>query len=168
MTKGASSRRGVRSHTNADHTGKTSQARPRSGANWSTLRHMSSDQIRHGITSNPDVHPTDERFWKNAKVIWPTRKTIVTMRFDADLLAWFRQQRGYQTRINAILRAYMNAIVATSAEPTTAAEIRAYRQGMAAYRRGDYVTLETNLDGMDNRPRRGRKKSSLNRGKALR
>jgi uncharacterized protein (DUF4415 family) len=31
------------------------------------------------------------------------------MRIDADLLAWFRRQRGYQTRINAILRAYMNA-----------------------------------------------------------
>jgi uncharacterized protein (DUF4415 family) len=31
------------------------------------------------------------------------------MRLDADLLAWFRQQRGYQTRINAILRAYMKA-----------------------------------------------------------
>ena len=33
----------------------------------------------------------------------------MTMRLDADLLAWFRQQRGYQTRINAILRAYMKA-----------------------------------------------------------
>jgi hypothetical protein len=31
------------------------------------------------------------------------------MRPDADLLAWFRSERGYQTRINAILRAYMNA-----------------------------------------------------------
>jgi uncharacterized protein (DUF4415 family) len=31
------------------------------------------------------------------------------MRLDEDLLAWFRRQRGYQTRINAILRAYMNA-----------------------------------------------------------
>jgi uncharacterized protein (DUF4415 family) len=31
------------------------------------------------------------------------------MRLDADLLAWFRQERGYQTRINAILRAYMKA-----------------------------------------------------------
>jgi uncharacterized protein (DUF4415 family) len=31
------------------------------------------------------------------------------MRLDADLLRWFRQQRGYQTRINAILRAYMHA-----------------------------------------------------------
>jgi uncharacterized protein (DUF4415 family) len=31
------------------------------------------------------------------------------MRLDRDLLEWFRQQRGYQTRMNAILRAYMNA-----------------------------------------------------------
>ena len=39
----------------------------------------------------------------------PVPKTIVTMRLDADLLHWFRQQRGYQTRINGILRAYMKA-----------------------------------------------------------
>jgi len=70
---------------------------------------MSDARIRHGIASDPDVHPTDEEFWKDAKVIWPARKTVVTMRLDADLLAWFRQQRGYQTRINAILRAYMKA-----------------------------------------------------------
>jgi len=70
---------------------------------------MSAARIRRGIASEPDVHPTDEEFWKDAKVVWPTRKTIVTMRLDADLLAWFRQQRGYQTRINAILRAYMKA-----------------------------------------------------------
>jgi len=31
------------------------------------------------------------------------------MRLDADLLRWFRRERGYQTRINAILRAYMQA-----------------------------------------------------------
>jgi uncharacterized protein (DUF4415 family) len=65
--------------------------------------------VRRGIASDPNVRPTDEEFWKDAKVVWPTRKTVVTMRLDADLLAWFRQQRGYQTRINAILRAYMKA-----------------------------------------------------------
>ncbi len=55
------------------------------------------------------AHPTDAPFWKNAKVVMPSPKTIVTMRLDTDLLRWFRQQRGYQTRINAILRAYMEA-----------------------------------------------------------
>jgi uncharacterized protein (DUF4415 family) len=69
---------------------------------------MRDTEIRKGIAADLDAHITDEEFWKNAKVVWPVRKQIVTMRLDADLLSWFRQQRGYQTRINAILRAYMS------------------------------------------------------------
>jgi uncharacterized protein (DUF4415 family) len=109
MTKGASSRRGARNRTNGATTGKASNAKRGTGTDWNKLRRMSDPQIRRGITSDPDVRPTDEAFWKDAKVVWPTPKGIVTMRLDADLLTWFRQQRGYQTRINAILRAYMKA-----------------------------------------------------------
>jgi len=109
MTKGGSSRRGGRSRTNDAPTGKASKTKRGAGTDWNKLRHMSAAQIRRGITSDPDVRPTDEEFWKDAKVVWPTRKTVVTMRLDADLLAWFRRERGYQTRINAILRAYMKA-----------------------------------------------------------
>ncbi|HIJ77615.1 MAG TPA: BrnA antitoxin family protein, partial [Deltaproteobacteria bacterium] len=57
----------------------------------------------------PDARPTDEDFWKDAKVILPRRKEVVTIRLDADLLDWLRQQPGYQTRINAILRSYMKS-----------------------------------------------------------
>jgi uncharacterized protein (DUF4415 family) len=46
---------------------------------------------------------------KAPKVVMPHPKEIVTIRLDADLLRWFRQHPGYQTRINAILRAYMKA-----------------------------------------------------------
>jgi uncharacterized protein (DUF4415 family) len=70
---------------------------------------MSDAEIRQGIASDPDVPATDVEFWKNAKLVWPRRKAVVTMRLDTDLLEWFRRQRGYQTRINAILRAYMAA-----------------------------------------------------------
>lgn len=70
---------------------------------------MDDAEIRKGIAADPDGRATDEKFWKHATVVWPTRKQIVTMRLDADLLSWFRQQPGYQTRINAILRAYMAA-----------------------------------------------------------
>ena len=73
------------------------------------LARMSDAEIHAGIEADPDAHPTDEAFWHNAKVVLPSRKEVVTMRLDADLLAWFRQQRGYQTRINAILRSYMKA-----------------------------------------------------------
>ena len=38
------------------------------------------------------------------------RKAQLTIRVDHEVLEWFRKQgRGYQTRINALLRAYMNA-----------------------------------------------------------
>jgi uncharacterized protein (DUF4415 family) len=88
-------------------SGKTSKAKR--GTNWDRLRRLSAAEIRKGIESDPDVHPTDETFWKDAKVVLPRRKDVVTIRLDADLLAWFRRWQGYQTRINAILRAYMNA-----------------------------------------------------------
>jgi len=61
------------------------------------------------INADPDAPGTDEAFWKDAKVVWPSRKETVTIRLDADLLAWLRRERGYQTRINAILRTYMKA-----------------------------------------------------------
>jgi uncharacterized protein (DUF4415 family) len=107
MARGASSRRGGRSRTTDGPSGKASKARR--GTDWNKLRRLQDAQIRKGIEADPDVRATDEQFWRNAKVVLPRRKEVVTMRLDADLLEWFRQQEGYQTRINAILRAYMKA-----------------------------------------------------------
>ena len=81
---------------------------------------MSDAEIRQGIASDPDARATDVEFWKNAKLVWPGRKAVVTMRLDSDLLEWFRQQRGYQTRINAILRAYMTAQTSDARRSTRA------------------------------------------------
>jgi uncharacterized protein (DUF4415 family) len=92
-----------------DRTRKNRGKKSRPATDWNKLRRMTDAQIRRGIASDPDAHPTDEAFWKNAKVVMPVPKEIVTIRLDADLLRWFRQHPGYQTRINAILRAYMNA-----------------------------------------------------------
>lgn len=89
----------------SDTTGKKSKTSK--GADWERLRSMSDAEIHGAIEADPDAHRADDSFWKDAKIILPRRKEIVTMRLDADLLEWFRQQRGYQTRINAILRSYM-------------------------------------------------------------
>jgi uncharacterized protein (DUF4415 family) len=90
-----------------DIIGKTSKAEP--ATDWDRLRGMSDEEVHAAVTADPEIKPTDEGFWKTARVVMPQPKQTVTMRLDADLLAWFRRQRGYQTRINAILRAYMNA-----------------------------------------------------------
>jgi uncharacterized protein (DUF4415 family) len=42
--------------------------------------------------------------------VMPGAKTAISIRLDADVLAFFKQGgAGYQSRINAVLRAYMNA-----------------------------------------------------------
>jgi len=57
-----------------------------------------------------DIPPLTEDFWRNAargKYYKPT-KTSTTVRIDSDVLAWLRAQgKGYQSRINAILRRKM-------------------------------------------------------------
>jgi len=89
-------------------TGKTSKRR-KTGTDWEALSRLSDADIRAGIDSDPDARATDENFWKDARVVLPKPKRLVTLRLDSDLLEWLRRESGYQTRINAILRAYMDA-----------------------------------------------------------
>lgn len=77
---------------------------------WDQFDALTDEETRAGIKADPDVHPTDENFWKTAKVVMPQAKETITIRLDPDVLEWFRNKgRGYQTRINAILRSYMHA-----------------------------------------------------------
>jgi uncharacterized protein (DUF4415 family) len=50
----------------------------------------------------------DEAFWEKARVVTtPQRKVHTGIRLDADVLVWFRSQgKGWQTRMNAVLRSY--------------------------------------------------------------
>ena len=55
-----------------------------------------------------DIPPLDQNFFANAEIRMPKRKESITIRLDPDVLGWFRNfGKGYQTRINAVLRAYM-------------------------------------------------------------
>ncbi|MGF1612389.1 MAG: BrnA antitoxin family protein [Gammaproteobacteria bacterium] len=55
-----------------------------------------------------DIPETDEAFWEKAELRMPRPKKAVYLRLDQDLLDWLKRQGpGYQTRINAILRSYM-------------------------------------------------------------
>jgi uncharacterized protein (DUF4415 family) len=48
--------------------------------------------------------------WANLKVEWPQAKQAISLRIDQDVLGWFRDRGpGYQTRMNAVLRAYVDA-----------------------------------------------------------
>lgn len=59
-----------------------------------------------------DIPPLAEEVWQNAERgrFYRPVKTSTTLRIDADVLAWLRSQgKGYQSRINAILRREMLA-----------------------------------------------------------
>ncbi len=57
-----------------------------------------------------DIPELDKSFWKNArhKSMFKVMKVSTTVRLDADVIAWLKSYgKGYQTRINAILRSAM-------------------------------------------------------------
>jgi uncharacterized protein (DUF4415 family) len=55
-----------------------------------------------------DIPELGEEFFRNAKLVMPAGKRQVTLRIDADVLDWFRARgKGYQSRVNAVLRAYV-------------------------------------------------------------
>ena len=67
-------------------------------------------EIRDEDVDYSDAPELDDSFWQNAIIEYPERKKPVTLRLDSDVLEWFKSKgRGYQTRINAVLRTYVEA-----------------------------------------------------------
>lgn len=57
-----------------------------------------------------DIPPLGKEFFTKATTAWPPAKQQLTIRLDADVLEWLKGQgKGYQTRINRILRAAMES-----------------------------------------------------------
>jgi uncharacterized protein (DUF4415 family) len=60
--------------------------------------------------SDPD-DATERIAWATTELPMPKRKAHTNLRIDADVLAFFRAQgRGYQTKINAVLRSYVEQV----------------------------------------------------------
>ena len=83
----------------------------RSRTNFRRLRSMSEKDIR--LTAEhpeADVKHIMRGVVRSGLKVAPPKKSV-SLRIDADVLEWFKAQgMGYQTRINAILRAYRDAI----------------------------------------------------------
>lgn len=70
-----------------------------SQSDWKRLRDMQDEDIDH--SDSPELGP---------ELIEHKPKEWVSARFDPEVLEYFRQQgRGYQTRMNAVLRSYVQA-----------------------------------------------------------
>ncbi len=74
---------------------------------WARVDAMTDDDIDRAIADDPDSDPANFD-WSKAEVVFPPKKQAVSIRLDEDVLEYFRAQGpGYQTRINAVLRHYV-------------------------------------------------------------
>lgn len=83
----------------------------RSGdSDWERVDALSDREIEAAIAEDPSAAPIlDEAWFRQAEIAIPT-KTATSMRVDTDVMDWFKSQgRGWQTRMNAVLRAYAKA-----------------------------------------------------------
>ena len=78
---------------------------------WNRLDRMTEAELEASIATDPDWTDIPEDWYKDAIPVTPAPKQLLSLRLDADIIAWFRAQGpGYQTRMNAVLRTYMAAI----------------------------------------------------------
>jgi uncharacterized protein (DUF4415 family) len=74
------------------------------------LRRMTDAEIEAGIAQDPDTFVPDALFWEKAEIVMPSNKQQITLKLDPEVLAFFRRGgRGCNTRINAVLKSYIEA-----------------------------------------------------------
>lgn len=93
---------------NEKMTRRSSGDKGRGKTNWTRVDALTQGELERSIAADPDADLAVD--WTHARLVMPQRKESVHLRIDPDVLAWFRQQgQGYLTRMNAVLRAYMEA-----------------------------------------------------------
>ena len=85
-------------------------ARGEDRTDFARLDAMTEAELEQAIADDPDWRDVPRDWYRGAEAVMPRAKVPVSIRLDADLVEFFRGQgRGWQTRVNAILRAYANA-----------------------------------------------------------
>jgi len=70
------------------------------------LRKLTDAEIEASIKNDPDW--SDDWNWGEAVLVIPPKKKAISIRVDEDVLDYFKHEgAGYQRRMNAVLRSYM-------------------------------------------------------------
>ncbi len=75
---------------------------------WKRVDALRDAEVAAAIAEDPDALEVRPEWLENAMLLRPgRRKRQITVRLDADMIDWFKSQgKGYQTRMNAVLRTY--------------------------------------------------------------
>ena len=103
-----SSRHGGHAKTRDKNITWVSRDDPRRGkTDWAAVAALTDEEIEAAVRKDPDAVPLDFD-WSEAVLVMPPKKKAISIRVDEDVLDFFRQEGvGYQRRINAVLRSYM-------------------------------------------------------------
>ena len=76
--------------------------------NWAAVDALTDEEIEAAVRNDPDAVPLDVD-WSDAVLVIPSKKKAISIRVDEDVLDYFKKQgEGYQRRMNAVLRSYMD------------------------------------------------------------
>ena len=83
----------------------------RGRTDWDRVRKLTDEEIAAAVANDPDAPPLlDAEWFKNARLVQYVAKVPVSIRLDEDVLRWFKRQGPrYQSRMNAVLRAFVEA-----------------------------------------------------------
>jgi uncharacterized protein (DUF4415 family) len=80
---------------------------PRGDFDWTAFDALTDEDIRRAVADDPDAAPIDAD-WSNAKMNIFKPKIPMSIRVDPDIYDFFKAMgKGYQTRMNAVLKAFM-------------------------------------------------------------
>ena len=82
--------------------------RRKSQTDWARLDAMTDEEIDASIANDPDWQEFKDIDWSKAILVTPPKKKAISIRVDEDVLNYFKEEgAGYQRRMNAVLRSYM-------------------------------------------------------------
>ncbi len=81
-----------------------------SRTDWELVESLTDEDIERSIADDPDWDGFRDIDWSRAELVLPQPKAAISIRLDPDVLAFFKAGgKGYQSRINAVLRSYVKA-----------------------------------------------------------
>jgi uncharacterized protein (DUF4415 family) len=75
---------------------------------WARVDAMTDEELEASIANDPDWAEFKDIDWSDAVLVMPPKKKAISIRLDEDVLDFFKREgEGYQRRMNAVLRSYM-------------------------------------------------------------
>lgn len=91
--------------------------RRKSQTDWARVDALTDEEIEEAVRKDPDAVPLDFD-WSEAVLVIPPKKKAISIRVDEDVLNYFKKQgAGYQRRMNAVLRSFVEQKRKSPARP---------------------------------------------------